>query len=56
MLNEKEVNTLVTVEKLIQNQGDNSLQNDFSSLLFKIKSVLREFQKENYEKFIHKTI
>jgi len=34
MLNEKEVNTLVIAEKLIQNQGDNSLQNDFSSLLF----------------------
>lgn len=50
MLNEKEVNTLVTAEKLIQNQGDNSLQNDFSSLLFKIKSVLKDFQKENYEK------
>ena len=50
MLNEKEVNTLVIAEKLIQNQGDNSLQNDFSSLLFKIKSVLKDFQKENYEK------
>jgi predicted DNA-binding transcriptional regulator YafY len=50
MLNEKEVNTLVIAEKLIQNQGDNSLQNDFSSLLFKLKSVLKEFQKENYEK------
>lgn len=36
MLNEKEVNTLVTAEKLIQNQGDKSLQDDFSSLLYKI--------------------
>jgi len=50
MLNEKEVNTLVIAEKLIENQGDSSLQNDFSSLLFKIKSVLKDFQKENYEK------
>ena len=50
MLNEKEVNTLVIAEKLIQNQGDNSLQNDFYSLLFKIKSVLKDFQKDNYEK------
>ncbi|WP_025743847.1 helix-turn-helix transcriptional regulator [Aquimarina pacifica] len=50
MFNEKEVNTLVTAQKLIQNQGDNSLQNDFSALLFKIKSVLKEFQKEHYEK------
>lgn len=50
MLNEKEVNTLVVAEKLIHNQGDHSLQNDFSSLLFKIKSVLKDFQKENYEK------
>lgn len=50
MLSENEVNTLVTAEKLIQNQGDNSLQEDFTSLLFKIKSVLKDFQKENYEK------
>lgn len=50
MLNEKEVNTLVVAEKLIHNQGDHSLQIDFSSLLFKIKSVLKNFQKENYEK------
>ncbi|WP_109829306.1 helix-turn-helix transcriptional regulator [Reichenbachiella versicolor] len=49
MLDEKEVNTLVIAEKLIQNQGDISLQKDFSSLLFKIKSVLKNFQKENYE-------
>lgn len=50
MLTEKEVNTLVIAEKLIQNQGDNSLQQDFSSLLFKIKAVLKDSQKENYEK------
>lgn len=50
MLNEKEVNTLVIAEKFIQNQGDNSLQSDFSSLLFKIKSVLKDSQKANYEK------
>ncbi|MFK8037069.1 MAG: helix-turn-helix transcriptional regulator [Crocinitomicaceae bacterium] len=50
MLTEKEANTLVIAEVLIKNQGDHSLQNDFTSLLFKIKSVLRDFQKENYEK------
>ena len=50
MLTEQEVNTLVTAEKLIQNQGDVSLQKDFSSLLFKIKSVLKDGQKDNYEK------
>lgn len=50
MLTEQEVNTLVTAEKLIQNQGDVSLQKDFSSLLFKIKSVLKGGQKDNYEK------
>ncbi len=50
MLTEQEVNTLVVAEKLIYNQGDHSLQNDFSSLLFKIKSLLKDFQKDNYEK------
>ncbi|MCJ8289566.1 MAG: WYL domain-containing protein [Crocinitomicaceae bacterium] len=50
MLNEEEVNTLVIAEKLIQDQGDHSLQSNFTSLLYKIKSVLKDFQKENYEK------
>ncbi|MCX2743339.1 YafY family protein [Mangrovivirga sp. M17] len=50
MLTEEEVNTLVVAEKLINNQGDDSLRIQFNSLLFKIKSVLKDFQKENYEK------
>lgn len=50
MLTEEEANTLVVAEKLIHNQGDHSLQKDFASLLLKIKAVLKEHQKENYEK------
>lgn len=50
MITEQEANTLVIAEKLIQNQGDTSLNNDFSSLLYKIKSVLKGFQKDNYDK------
>lgn len=50
MLTESEANSLVIAEKLIENQGDNSLQNDFNSLLLKIKAILKEFQKDSYEK------
>ena len=50
MFTEQEANTLVIAEKLIENQGDTSLQKDFASLLFKIKSVLHEHQKEDVEK------
>jgi predicted DNA-binding transcriptional regulator YafY len=50
MLTESEANSLVIAEKLIKNQGDNSLQNDFNSLLLKIKAILKEFQKDSYEK------
>lgn len=50
MLTEEEVNTLVIAEKLIHNQGDLSLRKDFTELLIKIKSVLKEDLKENYEK------
>jgi len=50
MLTEAEANSLVIAEKLIQNQGDHSLQNDFGSLLFKIRSILKEFQRDNFEK------
>lgn len=47
MITEEEANALVVAEKLIMNQGDLSLKKDFDSLLYKIKSVLRSFQKEN---------
>lgn len=51
MITEEEANALIISEKLILNQGDTSLINDFSSVLLKIKSVLRNFEKENIEKF-----
>ncbi|WP_070138177.1 helix-turn-helix transcriptional regulator [Crocinitomix algicola] len=50
MLNEKEVSTLVSAQKFIQNQGDTSLKKDFDSLLIKIKSTLKTDQKDYFEK------
>jgi len=47
MITEEEANALIVSEKLILNQGDTSLINDFNSILFKIKSILKTFQKEN---------
>ncbi len=47
MITEEEANALIVSEKLILNQGDTSLKKDFNSLLLKIKSVLRNFEKDN---------
>ncbi len=47
MITQEEANALIVSEKLILNQGDTSLKKDFNSLLFKIKSVLRNFEKDN---------
>ena len=50
MITGEEANALVISEKYILNQGDTSLIRNFSSVLFKIKSVLRNFEKENFSK------
>ena len=50
MITEEETNALIISEKLILNQGDTSLIKDFNSLLLKIKSTLRNFEKENISK------
>jgi len=50
MITEEEANALIISEKFILNQGDTSLINDFNSVLIKIKSLLRSFEKENVEK------
>ncbi len=47
MVTEEEANALIISEKFIQNQGDSSLKRDFSSLLFKIKAVLKSRDKDN---------
>ncbi|WP_298543068.1 YafY family protein [uncultured Aquimarina sp.] len=49
MITEEEANALIISEKFIENQGDSSLKKDFSSLLFKIKAILRTSQKDNIE-------
>ena len=50
MITEEEANALIISEKLILNQGDTSLIKDFNSLLLKIKSTLKNFEKENISK------
>lgn len=44
---EEEANALIVAEKVVLNQGDTSLQQEFTSLLLKIKSILRSSQKED---------
>lgn len=46
---EEEANALIISEHFIQKQGDISLAKNFDSLLFKIKSILKNFQKEHIE-------
>ncbi|MFL1896432.1 helix-turn-helix transcriptional regulator [Aquimarina sp. 2-A2] len=50
MLTEEEANALIVSEKLILNQGDQSLIRDFSSLLIKIKAILKSVQKDDVTK------
>lgn len=50
MITEEEANALIVSEKLVLNQGDTSLKKDFNSLLLKIKSVLRNIEKNNISK------
>ncbi len=56
MITQEEANALIVSEKLILNQGDTSLKKDFNSLLFKIKSVLRNFEKDNITKLDNRVI
>ncbi len=56
MITEEEANALIVSEKLILNQGDTSLKKDFNSLLLKIKSVLRNFEKDNITKLDNRVI
>lgn len=48
-LTEEEANSLIISEIFIEKQGDKSLSKNFNSLLVKIKSTLKNFQKENVE-------
>ncbi len=50
MITQEETNALIVSEKLILNQGDTSLIKYFNSLLIKIKSTLRTFEKEGISK------
>ncbi|AUP81397.1 helix-turn-helix transcriptional regulator [Flavivirga eckloniae] len=56
MITEEEANALIVSEKLISNQGDTSLIKDFNSVLIKIKSVLRSFEKENIAKLENRIV
>lgn len=48
-ITEEEANALVVLEKFIEKQGDKSLLKNFNSFLIKIKSTLKNFQKDNVE-------
>jgi len=48
-LSEEEANSLIIAEKFIKDQGDESLDKNFTSLLIKIKATLKNFQKANLE-------
>lgn len=50
MITEEEANALVLSEKVLSNLGDSSLKRDFESLLIKVKSILRNTQKDKVEK------
>lgn len=55
-LTEEEANSLIISEVFIKKQGDKSLAKNFNSLLIKIKSTLKSFQKENVELLSTRTL
>ncbi len=56
MITEEEANALLIAERFISSQSDSSLIKDFTSLLIKIKSVLRDAEKKNLSKLEHRII
>ena len=50
MITEGEANALIVSEKFILNQGDTSLIDDFTSVLLKIKSILKTYHKDGVSK------
>ncbi|MCW5518120.1 helix-turn-helix transcriptional regulator [Muriicola sp. Z0-33] len=54
-LTEEEANTLIISEELIKQQGDKSFNSNYSALLIKIKSTLKNFQKEKLELLENRT-
>lgn len=48
-ITEDEANALITSEQFIQNQGDSSLTENFESFVLKIKSTLKNFQKDQVD-------
>lgn len=46
-ITEEEANALIISERFIKKQGDKSLTKNFDSLLFKIKSIVKNYQKDN---------
>ena len=45
MISEEELNALIASEQLVLNQGDQSLIRDFNTLMIKIRSILKNYQK-----------
>ncbi len=55
-LTEEEANALIVSEEFIRRQGDRSLSRNYDSVITKIKSTLRGFQKDNIEFLAKRTI
>jgi predicted DNA-binding transcriptional regulator YafY len=55
-LTEEEANALIVSEEFIRRQGDKSLSKNYDSVITKIKSTLKSFQKDNIEFLADRTI
>ncbi len=55
-LTEDEANALIVSEEFIKRQGDRSLSKNYDSVITKIKSTLRSFQKDHIEFLADRTI
>lgn len=53
---EEEANSLIISEVFIQKQGDTSLTKNFSSLVYKIKATLKNFEKDKVELLSSRTM
>ena len=51
MISEEELNALIASEQLVLNQGDLSLKRDFNALMIKIRSILKNYQKDHLSIF-----
>jgi len=56
MFTEQEISALLTVQKLIRNNKDKSLQESLGNLIVKVKAILKQDQKDMTEKLENRVI